>query len=163
MTRSKQEMESERPLTYVPAYRVSLVRDFSVRVADRPVAREAPAAVRAILALRHNHDDGVEHVGVLLLDVRHRIIGSLEISVGCLTSSLVHPREVLAPAIVGKAAGIILFHNHPSGDPEPSVQDVALTRRIAAAGSLLGIKLLDHIVVGDGTGQWVSLKDRGVL
>jgi DNA repair protein RadC len=62
-----------------------------------------------------------------------------------------------------KAAGLILFHNHPSSDPEPSGEDVALTRRLAAGGTLLGIEVLDHIIVGDGTERWVSLKDRGVL
>jgi DNA repair protein RadC len=81
--------------------------------------------------------------------------------VGCLTSSLVHPREVFQEAIVSRAAAIILFHNHPSGDPEPSAEDLSLTRRLASAGTLLGIEVLDHVVLG--AGRVVSLKDRGVL
>ena len=105
----------------------------------------------------------MEHFGVLLLDIKHRIIGSLEISVGMLTGSLVHPREVFGPALAHKAAALILFHNHPSGDPEPSLEDLTLTRRLAAGGQLLGIEVLDHIVVGDGTERWVSLRDRDVL
>ena len=93
-TSSEQEIQNPRPKrpTYVPAYRISLVREPSVRMEDRPQLRDAPAAVRAIHALRAGHDDGVEHFGVLLLDVRHRIIGALELSVGCLTGALVHPR-----------------------------------------------------------------------
>ncbi len=164
-TNSEQETQSPRPKrpTYIPAYRISLVREPSVRMEDRPQLRDASAAVRAIHALRAGHDDGIEHFGILLLDVRHRIIGSLEISVGCLTGALVHAREVFGPAMAHKAAGLILFHNHPSGDAEPSGEDVALTRRLAAGGTLLGIEILDHIVVGDGTERWVSLKDRGVL
>jgi len=103
----------------------------------------------------------VETFGLLALDVRHRLRREAVVSVGCLTSSLVHPREVFQEAIVSRAAAIILFHNHPSGDPEPSAEDLSLTRRLAAAGTLLGIEVLDHVVLG--AGRVVSLKDRGVL
>lgn len=154
---------STRRPAYLPAYRVTLVRDGSVRIEDRPTVRDASAAARAIISARIPVDDGIEHFGILLLDVRHRITGSVEVSAGCLTSSLVHPREVFSPAIAHKAAAILLFHNHPSGDPEPSSEDISLTRRLIAGGSLLGIEVLDHIIVGDGSWRWVSLKDRGVL
>ena len=103
----------------------------------------------------------VETFGLLALDVRHRLRREAVVSVGCLTSSLVHPREVFQEAIVSRAAAIILFHNHPSGDPEPSSEDLSLTRRLASAGTLLGIEVLDHVVLG--AGRIVSLKDRGVL
>jgi len=103
----------------------------------------------------------VETFGLLALDVRHRLRREAVVSVGCLTSSLVHPREVFQEAIVSRAAAIILFHNHPSGDPEPSAEDLSLTRRLASAGTLLGIEVLDHVVLG--AGRVVSLKDRGVL
>jgi DNA repair protein RadC len=103
----------------------------------------------------------VETFGLLALDVRHRLKREAVISVGCLTASLVHPREVFQEAVVSRAAALILFHNHPSGDPEPSGEDAALTRRLAAAGSLMGIEILDHLVLG--AGRFVSLKDRGVL
>jgi DNA repair protein RadC len=83
------------------------------------------------------------------------------ISVGCLTSSLVHPREVFQEAVVARAAALVLFHNHPSGDPEPSAEDIALTRRLASAGTLMGIEILDHLVLG--AGRFVSLKQRGLL
>jgi DNA repair protein RadC len=73
----------------------------------------------------------------------------------------VHPREVFQEAVVSRAAALVLFHNHPSGDPEPSVEDLALTRRLVAAGSLMGIEVLDHVVLG--AGRFVSLKERGIV
>jgi DNA repair protein RadC len=103
----------------------------------------------------------VETFGILALDARHRLKREAVISVGCLTSSLVHPREVFQEAVVARAAALILFHNHPSGDPEPSAEDVSLTRRLASAGSLMGIEVLDHVVLG--AGRWSSLKERGHL
>lgn len=146
----------------IPAYRVALVRDGSVTAdGERPKAA-APASV-ARLFLETAEDDGREHFRVALLDIRHRVVGILTISMGTLTSSLVHPREVFAPAIVHKAAAIILTHNHPSGDPEPSTDDIALTRRLMAAGAVLGVEVLDHVITADGSMAWVSLKERGVL
>ena len=106
-------------------------------------------------------DRPVETFGLLALDVRQRLRRECEISTGCLTSSLVHPREVFRAAILARAVGVLLFHNHPSGDPEPSAEDIALTRRLASAGTLLGIPVLDHVVLG--AGRYVSLKDRGLL
>lgn len=103
----------------------------------------------------------VETFGLLALDVRHRLRREAVISVGCLTSSLVHPREVFQEAVVSRAAAIIVFHNHPSGDPEPSAEDLSLTRRLASAGALMGIEVLDHVILG--AGRVVSLKDRGAL
>jgi len=103
----------------------------------------------------------VETFGLLALDVRHRLRREAVVSVGCLTASLVHPREVFQEAVVSRAAALVLFHNHPSGDPEPSAEDLALTRRLAAAGTLMGIEVLDHLVLG--AGRFVSLKERGVL
>ncbi len=100
---------------------------------------------------------------MLFLSVRHIPIGVLTVSIGCLTSSIVHPRELFRPAIVAGASGLVLSHNHPSGEPEPSTEDLALTRRLAAAGSLLGIEILDHIITGDGTKAWVFLKERGIV
>src|SRR5204863_6682422 len=99
----------------------------------------------------------VETFGLRALAVRHRLKREAVISVGCLTSSLVHPREVFQEAVVARAAALVLFHNHPSGDPEPSAEDLSLTRRLASAGTLMGIEVLDHVVLG--AGRFVSLKD----
>jgi DNA repair protein RadC len=95
---------------------------------------------------------------VLTLDGRHRLTGCHRVSEGTLTASLVHPREVFAVAIRAAAAAIIVAHNHPSGDPEPSAEDLEVTRRLSDSGKLLGIPLLDHVVVGQGA--YVSIRDR---
>jgi DNA repair protein RadC len=86
---------------------------------------------------------------VLLLDGRNQVLGFNTVSVGSLTAALVHPREVFKPVILANAAAVILVHNHPSGSAEPSAEDRALTERLEQAGELLGIRVVDHIVVGD--------------
>jgi DNA repair protein RadC len=86
----------------------------------------------------------------LLLDGRNQVLGFNVVSIGSLTAALVHPREVFKPVILANAAAIILIHNHPSGSAEPSAEDRALTARLEQAGELLGIRVVDHIVVGDG-------------
>ena len=91
-----------------------------------------------------------ERFFVLLVDGRNRLQTELCISEGTLTTALVHPREVFAPAIRLSAAGIVLVHNHPSGDPTPSAEDVALTDRLRRVGELIGIRILDHVVIGQG-------------
>lgn len=102
-----------------------------------------------------------EHFVGFYLNARNQLLTRALVSVGSLSASIVHPREVFEPAITGGAAGLIVAHNHPSGDPEPSPEDVAVTRRLAQAGELLGIELLDHVVVADR--GFVSLKLRGYL
>ncbi len=102
-----------------------------------------------------------EHFRCLYLDARRRLLSSETISIGTLTASLVHPREVFQPAVARSAASLLVAHNHPSGDPEPSAEDLALTRRLRQAGDILGIELVDHLVVGRGS--YVSLKELGYL
>jgi DNA repair protein RadC len=102
-----------------------------------------------------------EHFVAFYLDARNRVLSRETVSVGTLSASIVHPREVFAPAIERRAASVILAHNHPSGDPEPSDDDLALTRRLVQAGVLLGIEILDHLVIGHG--GYVSLKSRGLM
>jgi DNA repair protein RadC len=85
---------------------------------------------------------------ILMLDAKHRKLREAQISEGSLTASIVHPREVFAPAVRESAAAIILVHNHPSGDPTPSAEDLELTRRLRQAGDVLGIRVLDHVIVG---------------
>jgi DNA repair protein RadC len=114
---------------------------------------------------RHFHvrlrDLRVEQFHVLLLDGKHRVVREELVSQGTLTSSPVHPREVFAAAIRHSAAAAILVHNHPSGDPAPSADDLEITRRLASVGELVGIKILDHVIVGDGA--FTSLADRGLI
>lgn len=97
----------------------------------------------------------------VMLDGKNRALGFHVVSVGTLTASLVHPREVFKAAILANAAAVILVHNHPSGDPTPSAEDVAITERLRQAGDLLGIRVLDHVVIGDG--RYVSFADISSL
>jgi len=148
---------------YVPAYRVCMVREGSVRMTERPALRAPDDAGRFFLEFyRQRHPDlDREAFAVACLDVRCRVIACETVCTGCLSATLVHPREVFTLAVLHKAAAIAVAHNHPSGDAEPSTDDIRLTQRLAAAGVLMGVDVLDHIVVGDGT--WVSLKQRGHL
>jgi len=106
-------------------------------------------------------DSRKEYFLALLLDGKNRIIRRVQISEGSLNQSIVHPREVFSPAVKESAAALILVHNHPTGDPAPSGEDIAVTRRLREAGDLMGIKVLDHIIVGDG--EYVSFVERGLL
>lgn len=102
-----------------------------------------------------------EEFHALLLNTQHRIIRDFLVTRGILDASLVHPREVFRPAIVESAAGVVLVHNHPSGDPTPSWEDRTVTRQLAEAGRAIGIPVLDHVVVGEG--RWVSMRELGVF
>jgi len=93
-------------------------------------------------------DKQQENFVVLLLDSKHRLMKELTVSVGSLSAAIVHPREVFAPAIKERAAALIVLHNHPSGDPTPSAEDFEITRRLKEVGDLVGIRLLDHVIVG---------------
>ena len=106
-------------------------------------------------------DERKEHFVALLLDTKGGVFRNTTISIGDLSSSLVHPREVFTEAVRHSAASIIVAHNHPSGDPAPSPEDAAVTRRLCEAGQLLGIEVLDHVVLGDS--RWVSLREKGLL
>jgi DNA repair protein RadC len=103
----------------------------------------------------------VEQFGLLLLDTKHRILRTALLTVGSLDATAVQPREVFRQALLASAAAVVLFHNHPSGDPEPSREDVALTRRMVAAGQLMGIDVIDHVVLGDG--RYCSLQESRYL
>lgn len=99
----------------------------------------------------------VEQFGIILLDTKHRVMRDVVLSVGTLSSSVVEPRDVFRAAAVGGAAAIVIFHNHPSGDPTPSPDDLALTRRMVAAGNLMGIDVVDHVILGDA--RYWSVKE----
>jgi DNA repair protein RadC len=103
----------------------------------------------------------VEQFGVLLLDTKHRVLRTTLLSVGTLDASIVHPRDVFREAASGGASAIVVFHNHPSGDPTPSGDDIALTRRLVTAGDLMGITVLDHVIVAENA--FFSMKERDSL
>jgi len=118
-----------------------------------------PGAVARYLALQFANP-GQEIMGALFLDTRNRLIGEQEIYRGTLNRAAVEPRAVLKEGLLRDAAGFVLFHTHPSGDPSPSAEDLAFTRRIAQSGELLGLRLVDHLIVGSGD-AWISLRQRG--
>jgi DNA repair protein RadC len=102
-----------------------------------------------------------EYFMIIMLNTKHRVIGKKVISIGHLSGSLVHPREMFKEVIRRSSAAVIVVHNHPSGDPTPSQDDVAVTKRLVEAGELLGIQVLDHIIVGDN--RYVSFREQGLL
>lgn len=102
-----------------------------------------------------------EHFRIILLDTKNQIIRIDEISVGTLNASIVHPRDVFKAAIKRNSNSIILIHNHPSGDPTPSNEDINITNRLVDAGNLIGIKVLDHIIIGDN--RYVSFKEKNLI
>ncbi|MCS6830325.1 MAG: DNA repair protein RadC [Armatimonadota bacterium] len=126
---------------------------------------EQPVITRPddVYALLHPQlrDEKQEHVVVLLLNTRNRVMRQTTVTKGTLDASLLHPREVFREAVRHSASSIILAHNHPSGDPTPSSEDIQITRRLHQAGQIMGIDLLDHVILGDG--RWVSLKAQGMI
>jgi DNA repair protein RadC len=121
------------------------------------VSLHSPRSVHRIFAALIGDSDR-ERFWALALDSKHSVIAAYEVSVGTLTTSLVHPREVFGPALRMGAAAVVVAHNHPSGDPSPSAEDEAVTQRLLAAGNLLGVPLLDHVVVGGE--RSLSLRER---
>ena len=134
-------------------------RTLSRSPGDR-VQFDGPEDVAAYLMPQYG-SRSVEHFGIVLLDTKHRVLRTRVLSVGTLDASLVHPREVFREATLGGAAAIVLFHNHPSGDPVPSGDDVALTTRLVRAGDLMGVDVIDHIIVADAC--YCSFKETGRL
>ena len=142
----KAAAELARRIAHVPTRRPQVIE----------TADAAAALLRPSLA-----DKKQEHFVALLLDTRHRLIRLSPIAVGSLSASLVHPRELFREAISASAACMIVAHNHPSGDPEPSDHDITLTKRLVQAGKLLGIEVLDHLIIGST--RCVSLNACGMI
>jgi DNA repair protein RadC len=132
----------------------------TLRAPEERALLDCPREVAAYLLPRYGAR-AVEQFGVVLLDARHRVVRVAVLSVGTLDASLVHPREVSQTAAAGGAAAIVVFHNHPSGDPAPSPDDVALTVRLVEAGGIMGIDVLDHVVLADAS--YYSFKEAGRL
>jgi DNA repair protein RadC len=154
------ELREELGLAPGAAARLAAAFELGRRVRAPRTRRVSLASARRVFDLLQPQLSGLEQETflALLLDGKHRLRRAVSVSVGTLTTSLVHPREVFRPAIRGAAAALIVAHNHPSGDPEPSLEDVEVTRRLVEVGELVGIPLLDHVVLGDRS--YVSLRDR---
>lgn len=151
------------PVNYtVRVVEFTLVREPGSTLEERPVLSQPADAVTVARAMIP--DDAREHFVALYLDAQNRLIRAYPVSTGTLTASLVHPREVLGPALrLLGVASIILAHNHPSGDPEPSREDIRLTRQLRDCTQLLDLQIHDHVILGDGSGRWTSLAERGLL
>ena len=141
-------------------YRLQLVREEPSEASPTDPIFDSPSTVsQQLLPLFDGLDR--EHFVVLALDARNRPIGCNTVSVGSLSASIVHPREVFKFAILANATAVILAHNHPSGEVSPSKDDIELTQRLVQAGQIMGIDVLDHLVIGGQT--FCSLKEQGVM
>jgi DNA repair protein RadC len=134
-------------------------RAMTVQPIERPRLNTVLAMSLYLMPLYSGHRE--ERFGIVMLDAKQRLLRSEILSVGTLDSSIAHPREVFRVATLASAAALALFHNHPSGDPMPSPDDVLLTRRLVAAGDVMGIDVVDHVILGDG--RWFSFRDAGIL
>ena len=139
---------------------VELGRRLAMKEAARRTIVHGPADA-AHYAMPRLRFESKEHFAVLLLNTKNHVLAMPVISVGTLSASIVHPREVFQAAISHAAASMILVHNHPSGDPTPSSEDIAVTRRMVEAGKVMDIPVLDHIILGDD--KFISLKEKGMI
>jgi len=147
-------------------YRLKLATWVVVREGNEPNPRilGSPAEVAALARdFLKATDDDKEHFWAIFLNTQNHYLMHTLVSTGILSASLVHPREVLGPALREGAASVILVHNHPSGDPSPSREDVRLTRQLVDGARLLDISIHDHLIIGNGTERWVSFAERGML
>ena len=146
-------------MKFVPRFDVRLVRDGRVATLEPTIIRRPEDTLPVLEA--ELSELAYERFIALALNTKNHVTAVLPVSSGSLNASIVHPRELFQRAILANCASLILAHNHPSGDPAPSPEDLALTRKLIDAGLLLDIPVLDHIVLGYG--RFVSFKERGLL
>ena len=142
--------------------RIKLVRESAGLYCNNYISSPEDAAEIAAKFFEDMATDR-EVFAVMLLDTKNHVIGINVVSVGSLTASVVHPREVFKAACLANATNIILTHNHPSGDPAPSKEDISITSRLVQAGRLMDIPVLDHIIIGDNTGRSMSFKASDLI
>lgn len=162
---SLEELRNISGIGRVKAIQIKAVMELSKRISStfntgNRVVIKSPDDVDRLLREEMRHLKK-EVFKVILLNTKNHLIKQLNISVGSLTASVVHPREVFSEAVKAGCSAVIFVHNHPSGDPEPSTEDIDTTGRLVNAGNILGIKVLDHIIIGNG--KYISLKERGLL
>lgn len=150
--------KDNQPAKRINIVSIKMVREASVLYDIRKIDSPKDGAE---LGKRFLQDLDREQLIVCCLDTKNQPTAINVVSVGSLNTSIVHPREVFKPAILSNSASIILFHNHPSGDPEPSKEDISISERIKESGIILGIKLIDHIIIGNDS--YCSLKERGIV
>lgn len=161
---SLEEMEEIKGVGPAKAIQIKAALELGRRLATLPpdeaesITSPQRAAALFMEQLRYKRK---EHFMILLLNTKNHVISKEEISIGSLNASIVHPREIFNIPLRKSAASVILVHNHPSGDPSPSQEDLEVTRRLVEAGNILGIAVRDHLVIGDGC--YFSFKEKGLL
>ena len=155
-----EDYEPEVRRKSVNIYSLRMVKESSATYQAEPM-RSPAEAYRLINQIFELDSMPNEYFVMVCLDTKNKLAGAHVISAGSLNSSIVHPREVFKAEMLNNAAAIILAHNHPSGDPEPSCEDIETTQRLVNAGNILGIKVLDHMVIGDG--RYISFKEQGLI
>lgn len=161
---SLDELQAFEGIGRVKAIQLKAVAELAIRLSkasyDRHVTITSPKKAAAVYMEEMRHLQK-EHFKVILLDTKNNILCDSDLTIGTVNASLINPREVFVYALKKQGVRVLLMHNHPSGDPKPSSEDILVTRRIAAAGKLLGIEVLDHIIIGDG--HYISLKEEGYI
>lgn len=162
---SLEELKSIKGIGRVKAIQIKAVAELAKRISStssfgRRTVISSPADVCRLLMEEMRHLKK-EVFKIILLNTKNHIIKHISVSVGSLNSSIVHPREVFSEAVKASCSAIILVHNHPSGDPEPSREDIDTTQRLVNAGAIIGINILDHIIIGDG--KYISFKEKGLI
>ena len=150
-------------------YRTKLTENKRV-VLEKEVSTNCPGLSYAIMSpddvatigkeFMRIHEEPEEYMYMICMNTKNKVIGVFEISHGSVNSSIVTPREVFQKALLANAVSIIVMHNHPSGDPTPSREDIEVTKRLVEAGKVVGVEVLDHIIVGD---RYTSLKEKGYV
>ena len=146
-------------MKYIPRYDIRLIRDGRISVNATPIVR-TPQDTLPVLEPELS-ELAYEKFVALALNTKNHLTAVLPVSNGSLNASIVHPRELFQRAILANSAALIVAHNHPSGDPSPSPEDIALTRKLVEAGELLDIPVLDHVILGYG--RYASFKEKGLL
>lgn len=160
---SLKELESVDGIGRVKAIQIKSIAELSTRISKMRAMEKlkisSPSSIADIYMEEMRHLQQ-EHLKIVLLDTKNNIISDHNLSVGTVNASLINPREVFIYALKNLAVHFIILHNHPSGDPTPSKEDILITQRILEASDIIGIKMLDHIIIGDG--KYISLKERGI-
>ena len=158
-SKTQKDAYKKRIYSHVPIYSTRLVREAEFTFPERSQVR-TPEDVAALLVDYYREHDREEFI-VLLLDTANTVIGMVQSSIGGLAASIVEPRQVFKAAILGNAAAVIVAHNHPSGNIEPSREDIRVTRQLVEVGKIMGIPVHDHVIIAET--QFTSLAERGLL
>lgn len=160
-----EELSQVRGIGLAKACQLKAAFELASRVEGEEIAAQKQAVKNPLdlvgLVRNRLKDEKKEHFLEILMDTRNQVIKICEVSIGSLDSSIVHPREVFKEAIAASAQCVILVHNHPSGDPTPSPEDLGMNKRLVDAGILLGIEVIDHIIIGNP--DYVSMKMKGMF